>query len=126
MTGSLVAGRNAARNARHRVGAAAGDALRDTGPAAPAGAESAATPLLTVSGLSLSYGRLRALENINLSVQSGELVALAGENGAGKTTLVRCIAGDVVPASGEIYLGGKRVPPGPAGAARPGLAVGWP
>ena len=44
-------------------------------------------PLLTVSGLSLSYGRLRALDDVNLNVQSGELVALAGENGAGKTTL---------------------------------------
>ena len=57
--------------------------------------------------------------------QSGELVALAGENGAGKTTLVRCIAGDVVPASGEIYLGGKRVPSDPGGAARLGVAVVW-
>jgi ABC-type sugar transport system ATPase subunit len=65
-----------------------------------------------VSGLSCSYGHLRALEDINLSVRSGELVALAGENGAGKTTLVRCIAGDIVPAAGEIYLAGRRVRPG--------------
>src|SRR5205807_6648846 len=43
----------------------------------------------------------------------------------GKTTLVRCIAGDVVPASGEIYLGGKRVPSDPGGAARLGVAVVW-
>ena len=78
-----------------------------------------------MSGLSLSYGRLRALYDIDLSVRSGELVALAGENGAGKTTLVRCIAGNVVPASGEIYLGGKRVPPDPGGAARLGVAVVW-
>jgi signal transduction histidine kinase/ABC-type multidrug transport system ATPase subunit len=124
MTGSLVAARNAARNAVR-------DAWRDptpVNPGAPAATESGssgAAPLLTVSGLNLSYGRLRALSDINLTVQSGELVALAGENGAGKTTLVRCIAGDVVPASGEIYLGGKRVPPDPAGAARQGLAVVW-
>jgi len=82
-------------------------------------------PLLTVSGLSVSYGRLRALEDVSLSVQSGELVALAGENGAGKTTLVRCIAGDVAPASGDVHLGGKRVPPDPAAAARQGVAVVW-
>src|SRR5436309_6243728 len=137
MTGSLVAARNAARNAvrdaRHRVGgpaggapgAPAGDAPRDTGPAAPASTESGTVPLLTVTGLNLSYGRLRALSDINLTVRSGELVALAGENGAGKTTLVRCIAGDVIPASGEIYLGGKRVPSDPGGAARLGVAVVW-
>ncbi len=101
-------------------------ATRDTARVLPAGAPGPGTsPLLSVSGLSLSYGRLRALEDINLDVRSGELVALAGENGAGKTTLVRCIAGDVVPASGEIFLAGKRVPSDPAGAAKQGIAVVW-
>ena len=94
MTGSLAAA---------GVGARA-----DPGPRA-IGSAAAAAPLLTVSGLSVSYGRLRALDNITLTVRTGELVALAGENGAGKTTLVRCIAGDVVPASGEVYLAGRRV-----------------
>jgi signal transduction histidine kinase/ABC-type multidrug transport system ATPase subunit len=84
-----------------------------------------AAPLLSVSGLSVSYGRLRALANVNLSVQTGELVALAGENGAGKTTLVRCIAGDVVPASGEVFLAGRRVPPDQAAAVKLGIAVVW-
>ena len=69
--------------------------------------------------------RLRALDDISLSVRSGELVALAGENGAGKTSLVRCIAGAMVPASGEIYLGGRRMPADPAGAAKLGVAVVW-
>ncbi len=78
-----------------------------------------------MSGLSVSYGRVRALDDIDLDVRSGELVALAGENGAGKTTLVRCIAGDVVPATGEIFLAGKRVPSDPAGAAKRGVAVVW-
>jgi len=78
-----------------------------------------------VNGLSLNYGGLRALDEISLSVRSGELVALAGENGAGKTTLVRCIAGDVVPASGEIYLAGRRMPADPATAVRHGIAVVW-
>ena len=91
-------------------------------------AEATATgtaPLLTVSGLSVSYGRIRALNDISLSVRSGELVALAGENGAGKTSLVRCIAGAVVPTSGEVYLGGRRIPADPAGAAKQGVAVVW-
>src|SRR5580700_8455157 len=84
-----------------------------------------AAPLLTASGLSVSYGRLHALVDVNLSLQAGELVALAGENGAGKTTLVRCIAGDVVPASGEVFLAGRRVPAGQAAATKQGIAVVW-
>jgi signal transduction histidine kinase/ABC-type multidrug transport system ATPase subunit len=94
-----------------------------TGPVAAAGAEPA--PLLTVSGLSVSYGRLRALEDVNLSVRTGELVALAGENGAGKTTLVRCIAGDVIPAAGEVFIAGRRVPADQAVATKYGIAVVW-
>jgi signal transduction histidine kinase/ABC-type multidrug transport system ATPase subunit len=114
MTGSLLAARKRARD-RETVADAP----------VPGGPGVTAAPLLTVSGLSLDYGRLRALDDISLSVRSGELVALAGENGAGKTTLVRCIAGDVVPATGEIYLGGRRVPADPAAAARLGVAVVW-
>src|SRR5580700_6204345 len=81
--------------------------------------------LLTVSGLSVSFGHVRALDGVNLSVRTGELVALAGENGAGKTTLVRCIAGDVVPATGEVFLAGRRVPAHSAGAVKQGIAVVW-
>jgi signal transduction histidine kinase/ABC-type multidrug transport system ATPase subunit len=98
-----------------------------SGPGAEADATkgTAAAPLLSVSGVSVSYGPVRALIDANLDVRSGELVALAGENGAGKTTLVRCIAGDVVPAAGEIFLAGKRVPSDPAGAAKLGVSVVW-
>src|SRR5579872_7112425 len=85
----------------------------------------AAAPLLTVSGLSVSFGWLRALEDVNLSVRTGELVALAGENGAGKTTLVRCIAGEVAPASGEVFFAGRRMPPDQAAAIKQGIAVVW-
>ncbi len=95
----------------------AGLATLDPGPGA--------APLLTVSGLSVSYGRLRALEDINLSLRTGELVALAGENGAGKTSLVRCIAGDITPASGEVFLAGRRVPADQAAATKQGIAVVW-
>src|SRR5713101_7601237 len=128
MIGSLVAARDAVRDS---VRDAAAEAAAPAGAAAPAataaaaGTQTGSVPLLTVSRLSVSYGRIRALDDVHLSVRSGELVALAGENGAGKTSLVRCIAGDVVPASGEIYLGGRRVPADPAGAARQGVAVVW-
>src|ERR1700681_2861229 len=121
MTGSLVARRGAARDAR---GAARG-AARAAVPVDVEETGAGSAPLLTVSGLSVSYGRLRALEDVSLSVRSGELVALAGENGAGKTSLVRCIAGAVIPADGEIYLGGRRIPADPGGAAKLGVAVVW-
>jgi signal transduction histidine kinase/ABC-type multidrug transport system ATPase subunit len=84
-----------------------------------------ATPLLTVSNLSVSFGQLHALRGVSLAVRPGELVALAGENGAGKTTLVRCIAGDVAPAAGEIQMAGRRVHAHPGTAARHGIAVVW-
>jgi signal transduction histidine kinase/ABC-type multidrug transport system ATPase subunit len=96
----------------------------EAGPRPDAGRADAG-PLLTVSGLSVSFGWLRALEDVNLSVQTGELVALAGENGAGKTTLVRCIAGEVVPASGEVFFAGRRMPADQAAAVKQGIAVVW-
>ncbi len=68
---------------------------------------------------------MRALEDVSLSMRAGELVALAGENGAGKTTLVRCIAGDVTPAAGEVFLAGRRVPADQTVATRYGIAVVW-
>jgi signal transduction histidine kinase/ABC-type multidrug transport system ATPase subunit len=118
MTGSVAA------EAAPRPDAARPDAGRPDAGRADAGRADAA-PLLTVSGLSVSYGPLRALEDVNLSVRTGELVALAGENGAGKTSLVRCIAGDVVPASGEIFLAGRRVSADQAAAIKQGIAVVW-
>jgi signal transduction histidine kinase/ABC-type multidrug transport system ATPase subunit len=82
-------------------------------------------PLLRVSGLTVGLGPGRALTDVNLTVGSGELVALAGEPGAGKTMLVRCLAGDVAPASGEIALGGRPVAADPGAAGRQGIAVVW-
>ena len=122
MTGSLVVTGDDARPAH----GAAAVVPASGGPAPAAGAETGTqAPLLAVSGLSVRYGPVHALQDVSLSVRSGELVALAGENGAGKTSLVRCIAGDVVPMAGEIYLGGQRVPPDPGAAARQGVAVVW-
>jgi signal transduction histidine kinase/ABC-type multidrug transport system ATPase subunit len=96
-----------------------------TTAAPPLEAADPAPALLSVSGLCVSFGRVRALDGVSLSVRPGELVALAGENGAGKTTLVRCIAGDIAPASGEVSLAGRRVPVDPVAVARLGIAVVW-
>jgi len=95
------------------------------GRAGPGALVASSAPLLRVSGLSVSFGQVRALDGVDLSVRTGELVALAGENGAGKTTLVRCIAGDIVPATGEVFLAGQRVPADPGGAAKHGIEVVW-
>ena len=85
----------------------------------------AAAPLLRVSGLAVRFGPRRALDGVDLAVRPGELVALAGENGAGKTTLVRCIAGDIRSASGDVVLDGRPVSRDAAAAARQGVAVVW-
>ena len=122
MTGSLVVTGDDARPAHGARGGGASERRPGTGEGAETGTQA---PLLAVSGLSVRYGPVHALQDVSLSVRSGELVALAGENGAGKTSLVRCIAGDVVPVAGEIYLGGQRVPPDPGVAARQGVAVVW-
>ena len=91
----------------------------------PLAAADPPAPLLTVSGLEVRFGAVRALDGVDLSVRPGELIALAGENGAGKTTLVRCIAGDIAPAGGEIFLAGRKVPADPAAAGRQGIGVVW-
>jgi signal transduction histidine kinase/ABC-type multidrug transport system ATPase subunit len=82
-------------------------------------------PLLEVRNLSVNFGPVQALGGVSLAVREGEVVALAGENGAGKTTLVRCIGGDIAPASGEIRIVGQLVPAEPGALARQGVSVLW-
>lgn len=62
---------------------------------------------IEVEGLSKSYGKVVALENVSLKVMKGELVSLLGPNGAGKTTLVRHLYCELRPQSGRVrVLGG--------------------
>src|SRR5512138_2008644 len=61
--------------------------------------------MLEVSGLEARYGRILALQGIDLRVDAGELVALVGANGAGKSTLLRALSG-VQPARGRILFEG--------------------
>jgi branched-chain amino acid transport system ATP-binding protein len=64
---------------------------------------------LEVEGLFLSFGGLVALQNINLSVQTGELLAIIGPNGAGKTSLLNCMTGYYHPQKGKIIFNGEEV-----------------
>ncbi|MGB9184972.1 MAG: ATP-binding cassette domain-containing protein [Solirubrobacteraceae bacterium] len=81
--------------------------------------------LLDVAKLSLNFGSVRALADVDVTVGEGELVALAGEPGAGKTTLVRCIAGDLVPDSGHISLAGRPISTAPGVGRRLAVGVVW-
>ena len=59
-------------------------------------------PLLEASGLVATFGRLRALDGVELEVWPGEAVAVVGESGSGKTTLLRVLSGRLAPASGRV------------------------
>jgi branched-chain amino acid transport system ATP-binding protein len=64
---------------------------------------------LEVKGLFLSFGGLAALQNINLNVKTGELLAIIGPNGAGKTSLLNCMTGYYHPQKGQIVFNGEEV-----------------
>jgi ABC-type sugar transport system ATPase subunit len=66
-------------------------------------------PLLSIRGLSKSFGAARALKPLDLEVATGEIVGLVGENGAGKSTLIKLLSGVHVPDVGEIALAGRPV-----------------
>lgn len=60
--------------------------------------------MLKINNIHTHYGLSHVLQGINLEVQGGEVVLLAGRNGVGKTTLIKTIAGWVVPSSGSIIF----------------------
>jgi ABC-type Mn2+/Zn2+ transport system ATPase subunit len=66
-------------------------------------------PALSASGLSVSYGRVRALTDVTFDVPRGSSVALLGPNGAGKSSLLEAAVGIVRPGAGSVSLGSARV-----------------
>jgi branched-chain amino acid transport system ATP-binding protein len=79
--------------------------------------------MLEVTGLSKSFGALRASDGISLEVRDGETHAIIGPNGAGKTTLIAQLAGDLRPDAGRIRFAGEDITALPAHKrARRGLA----
>ena len=70
------------------------------------------TAVLTTRALAKRYGKLRAVDGIDLDVEAGDVYGFLGANGSGKTTTVRMVLGLVLPTSGEIELLGERMPRG--------------
>jgi branched-chain amino acid transport system ATP-binding protein len=65
--------------------------------------------VLVTRDLGVSFGGLRAVHNVNLSVAMGEVHAVIGPNGAGKTTLVNLLSGDIRPSSGRVLYQGRDI-----------------
>lgn len=72
----------------------------------------ASTSTVTLTGISKSYGAVRALRNVSLEVRTGEVLGLIGENGAGKSTLIGVLSGTVRPDAGQMTVDGVVAPLG--------------
>jgi branched-chain amino acid transport system ATP-binding protein len=80
--------------------------------------------MLEVNGLEVRYGAIRAVRDVSLRVDEGELAVLLGANGAGKSSTLKAIAGVIRPSAGRIRLNGAEVPYGwPERMVRLGAAM---
>ncbi len=66
-------------------------------------------PLLSVKGLAAGYGSLRVIENLDMSLGQGEIVALVGPNGAGKSTLLKAISSLILKTGGTVTFDGDDI-----------------
>jgi D-xylose transport system ATP-binding protein len=73
------------------------------------GTGEAGVPILSVKGISKYYAHVTALEDVDLEIYPGEILALLGDNGAGKTTLASILTGFAQPDAGSIYLEGREL-----------------
>ena len=65
--------------------------------------------LIKIDGVTMEFGGLRALSNVNIEINEGEIFGLIGPNGAGKTTLFNCVTGVYTPTSGTVSFGGDAI-----------------
>ena len=65
--------------------------------------------LLEMKHITKRYGTLLANDDVSISLQQGEILAIVGENGAGKSTIMKILYGLEQPNGGEIFLNGKTV-----------------
>ena len=81
-------------------------------------------PVLELRGITKQFPGVLANDNINLTLEKGEIHALLGENGAGKTTLMNILYGLYKPTQGEIYINDRKVEiSGPTDAIRQGIGM---
>ncbi|GGO81556.1 ABC transporter ATP-binding protein [Wenjunlia tyrosinilytica] len=92
---------------------------KTTGDAAPA---AKGTTLLEARGVTMRFGGLTAVNNVDLTVSSGEIVGLIGPNGAGKTTFFNCLTGLYIPTEGQVTYKGTVLPPKPFKVTAAGIA----
>ncbi|HZE05276.1 MAG TPA: sugar ABC transporter ATP-binding protein [Solirubrobacteraceae bacterium] len=98
---------------------------RDPGPSASRGGSSGAPLALQAEGLSKSFGGVRVLQDVSLSVKAGEIHGLVGSNGSGKSTLIKILSGYHAPdPGGSLKVRGEDVPlpVAPDRATRAGLS----
>ena len=69
----------------------------------------ASAPLLRTEGLTIRFGGLTALNNVNFEVQRGEIRAVIGPNGAGKSTFFNCLTGVLRPTAGRVIFDGQDI-----------------
>jgi len=69
----------------------------------------ASAPVLRTDTLTVRFGGLAALSQVNFEVQRGEIRAIIGPNGAGKSTFFNCLTGVLRPTAGKIYFGGEDI-----------------
>ena len=68
-----------------------------------------AEDLVGMVGISKFFGRVQALEDVNLTVKRGEIVGLLGDNGAGKSTLIKVLSGALPASGGDIFVRGRKI-----------------
>ena len=79
--------------------------------------------MLAARGVSAGYGAVEIINDVNLSVSAGQIVALIGPNGAGKTTTLRVLAGLIKATAGDIHFDGRPVKGSIHRRARAGLSM---
>ncbi len=100
-----------------------GEAGNPAAPPDPAAGGPLAGPVLELDRVSLSFGGLRALSDLELNVRDAEVVSVIGPNGAGKTTVFNVITGVYQPSSGDVRFAGRSIAGrSPHGIARLGIA----